>query len=72
MIKAWTVKLLEMERRAWWTLGLLRRRTSKVKVSWLGEEVVEGGREMVGRWWKMMEGVVAETEAIYGAVSSAL
>ena len=31
----------------------------------------EGGREMVGRWWKMREGMVAETEVMYEAVSSA-
>ncbi|CAN6569516.1 unnamed protein product [Malus baccata var. baccata] len=42
-----------------------------VRVSWLGEEAREGGREMVGRWWKMREGMVAETEVMYEAVSSA-
>ena len=72
MTKAWTVKVLEMETRDWWTWGLLWRRTSKVRVSWLREaEVIEGGRETVGRRWKMMEDVVAETEAMYEAVVSA-
>ncbi|KAL5811325.1 hypothetical protein ACOSQ4_027893 [Xanthoceras sorbifolium] len=46
--------------RAWWsTLGLLRRRSSKVMVSWLFS--AEGGRVMVGRRWKVMEGKVVET-----------
>ena len=44
-----------------------------MRISWLGEEAErEGGSEMVGRWWKVMEGVVAEMEAMYGAVSPAL
>lgn len=60
-----------MERRELWTLGLLRRRTSQIKVSCAGtEEVAQGGSEMAGRWWKIMES--KETEAIYEAVSSAL
>lgn len=46
---------------AWWIFGLLRRMTSKAKVSWWGEEEVSRGREVVGRWWKVMEEVVAET-----------
>lgn len=34
MISARTVHVLEMDVMAWWTFGLLRRRSSKARVSW--------------------------------------
>lgn len=58
-MKAAMVVVEETERREWRTWGVLRRRSSKVMASVEGKE--EGFRGMVGRWWKVMEGVVEET-----------
>jgi hypothetical protein len=46
----------------------VRLRCSKSRASREGKEVGSRGGEGVGRWWKVMEGMVAETEAMYGAV----
>ena len=46
----------------------MRLRCSNKKSSKEGKEIGSRGGEGVGRWWKVMEGVAAETEATYGAV----
>lgn len=40
-------------------LGLLKLRSSKIRLS--TEEVWLGGSGVVGRWWKVIAGMVAET-----------
>ena len=62
----------EIDKRALWTFALLSRRDSNIRVSWLrAEEMVVGGRVMLGRLWKMMEGMAAETVAMYREVELA-
>lgn len=46
----------------------MRLRCSSRKSSREGKEIGSRGGEGAGRWWKVMEGVAAETEAMYGAV----
>lgn len=60
------VWVLEMDRRAWWTCWVLRRRVSN-KALWLCvEEGKVGERVTVGRSWKVMEeGMVAEMAVMY-------
>lgn len=58
MMKAETVAEREMVSSARRTSGLLRCRTSKMIASMEGKE--SRSREMGGKWWKVMEGTVAE------------
>lgn len=51
----------EMEKSVLWTFGLLKQMISKTSASWLCEVAEEYG-VTVGRWWKVIEGKVEETE----------
>lgn len=59
---ALTDEVCESVRRVVWKLGFWRRGISNDSSTKLKEEF--GGGATVGRWWKVMEGVVAETRSM--------